>query len=66
MCLDGKLGQRYARGETIILPERVMNYSADFKSIKNEVSSEEWNARCELAACYRLVDAYSGYPPYWH
>ena len=46
-----------------------MNYAIDFNSIKDQVSSEEWNARCELAACYRLVDAEqrnSGYPPYWH
>jgi ribulose-5-phosphate 4-epimerase/fuculose-1-phosphate aldolase len=35
-----------------------MNYSTDFKSIKNEVSPEEWQARLDLAACYRLVDAY--------
>src|SRR5262245_55349132 len=35
-----------------------MNYATDFKSIKNEVSPEEWHARLDLAACYRLVDAY--------
>ena len=34
------------------------NYSTDFKSIKGEVSPEEWQARLELAACYRLVDKY--------
>ena len=34
------------------------NYSTDFKSIKDEVSPEEWQARLELAACYRLVDKY--------
>jgi ribulose-5-phosphate 4-epimerase/fuculose-1-phosphate aldolase len=35
-----------------------MNYSTSFKSLKDEVSAEEWQARVELAACYRLVDAY--------
>jgi ribulose-5-phosphate 4-epimerase/fuculose-1-phosphate aldolase len=34
------------------------NYSTEFKSIKDEVSPEEWQARLELAACYRLVDKY--------
>ncbi len=34
------------------------NYSTDFRSIKDEVSPEEWEARVELAACYRLVDKY--------
>jgi ribulose-5-phosphate 4-epimerase/fuculose-1-phosphate aldolase len=35
-----------------------MNYSTDFKTIRDEVSEEEWQARLDLAACYRLVDAY--------
>ena len=35
-----------------------MNYSTEFKSIRNQVSEEEWQARLELAACYRLVDRY--------
>src|SRR3972149_9401566 len=35
-----------------------MNYATDFKSIKGNVSAEEWQARLELAACYRLVDKY--------
>jgi len=35
-----------------------MNYSTDFKSIKGQVSREEWQARLDLAACYRLVDRY--------
>ncbi|MCA9850077.1 MAG: class II aldolase/adducin family protein, partial [Dehalococcoidia bacterium] len=34
------------------------NYSADFPSIKDQVSPEEWAARVELAACYRLMDRY--------
>jgi hypothetical protein len=38
-----------------------MNYTTDFKSIRAEVSAEEWQARVDLAA-YR----HSGYPPYWH
>lgn len=35
-----------------------MNYDTNFKSIKDAVSPEEWQARLELAACYRLVDRY--------
>ena len=33
-----------------------MKYTNQFRSIKGEVSPEEWQARVELAACYRLVD----------
>jgi hypothetical protein len=32
-----------------------MNYTTDFKSIRAEVSAEEWQARVDLAACYRLA-----------
>ena len=39
-------------------PERKMNYSTDFKSIRHDVSPEEWQTRVDLAACYRLVDKY--------
>ena len=35
-----------------------MKYSTDFKSIRDQVSPQEWQARVDLAACYRLVDAY--------
>ena len=35
-----------------------MNYATDFPSIKDQVSPQEWQARLELAACYRLVDVY--------
>src|SRR5579872_7563059 len=35
-----------------------MNYTAEFKSIKGEVSAQEWQARLDLAACYRLIDKY--------
>jgi hypothetical protein len=35
-----------------------MNYTTDFKSIRGQVSAEEWQARVDLAACYRLVDKY--------
>ena len=35
-----------------------MNYSTDFKSIRDQVSPEEWQTRLDLAACYRLVDKY--------
>lgn len=34
------------------------NFSTDFASVKGHVSPEEWQARCDLAACYRLVDIY--------
>jgi ribulose-5-phosphate 4-epimerase/fuculose-1-phosphate aldolase len=30
----------------------------NFKTIRDEVSPQEWQARLDLAACYRLVDAY--------
>jgi len=29
-----------------------VNYSTDFKSIRNEVSAQEWQARLDLVACY--------------
>ena len=35
-----------------------MNTNASFRSIRGEVSAEEWQARVDLAACYRLVDRY--------
>ena len=35
-----------------------MNYSTDFPSLKDQVSAQEWQARLELAACYRLIDKY--------
>ena len=35
-----------------------MNYSTDFKSVRGSVSPEEWKTRCDLAACYRLMDSY--------
>jgi ribulose-5-phosphate 4-epimerase/fuculose-1-phosphate aldolase len=34
------------------------NYGTGFRSIQAEVSAEEWQARVELAACYRLIDHY--------
>ena len=34
------------------------NYTTDFKSIRDEVTAAEWQARLDLAACYRLVDAF--------
>jgi ribulose-5-phosphate 4-epimerase/fuculose-1-phosphate aldolase len=34
------------------------NFSTEFASVKDQVSAEEWQARCDLAACYRLVDIY--------
>jgi ribulose-5-phosphate 4-epimerase/fuculose-1-phosphate aldolase len=35
-----------------------MHANASFRSIRSEVSPEEWQARVDLAACYRLVDRY--------
>jgi hypothetical protein len=35
-----------------------MNYTTDFKSIRDEVSASEWQTRLDLAACYRLIDCY--------
>ncbi|MEA2872258.1 MAG: hypothetical protein QOH67_2234, partial [Hyphomicrobiales bacterium] len=35
-----------------------MNYTTDFKSVRGAVSAAEWQARVDLAACYRLVDCY--------
>ena len=35
-----------------------MKYDTSFKSVRDEVSPEEWQARVELAACYRLVDQF--------
>ena len=35
-----------------------MNYSTDFRSIRDGVSAQEWQTRIDLAACYRLVDHY--------
>lgn len=34
------------------------NYTTDFPSVRGQVSPEEWQARVDLAACYRLVDRY--------
>src|SRR5256885_1064138 len=38
--------------------DKLPNYRTDFRCIRDEVSAEEWQARVELAACYRLVDYY--------
>ena len=35
-----------------------MNLHTDFDSVRSQVSEEEWQARVDLAACYRLVDRY--------
>ena len=35
-----------------------MNFSTNFKSVRDEVSPDEWQARVALAACYRLVDLF--------
>jgi ribulose-5-phosphate 4-epimerase/fuculose-1-phosphate aldolase len=38
--------------------EAGMNYGTEFKCVKDEVSPQEWKARVDLAAAYRLVDLY--------
>ena len=35
-----------------------MNYTTDFKSVRDAVSPEEWQTRVDLAACYRLMDRF--------
>ncbi len=35
-----------------------MNYATNFPSVRGAVSAAEWQARVDLAACYRLMDAY--------
>src|SRR5579871_4473693 len=40
------------------LAARAPNYDVAIPCIKDEVSPEEWQARVDLAACYRLVDLY--------
>ena len=34
------------------------NFSTAFRCIRDEVSSDEWQARLDLAACYRLIDSF--------
>jgi ribulose-5-phosphate 4-epimerase/fuculose-1-phosphate aldolase len=35
-----------------------MGYTTEFTSVRGAVSEAEWQARADLAACYRLVDAF--------
>lgn len=35
-----------------------MQYGTNFPSLRSEVSDAEWEERCKLAACYRLMDRY--------
>jgi ribulose-5-phosphate 4-epimerase/fuculose-1-phosphate aldolase len=51
--LSAKRGTRAKRRS------EAMNYATDFKSIEAQVSPEEWQARLDLAACYRLIDKYA-------
>jgi ribulose-5-phosphate 4-epimerase/fuculose-1-phosphate aldolase len=37
---------------------RSLNYDVRIPSVRDQVSPEEWKARVDLAACYRLVDLY--------
>lgn len=34
------------------------NYGTAWPSVQGQVSAAEWQARCELAACYRLMDMF--------
>ncbi len=36
----------------------VPRFDTAFRCVRDDVSPEEWQARLDLAACYRLVDAY--------
>src|SRR6267378_4836468 len=47
-----------SRVHGIRVHEFLMKYSTDFTSIRDQVSPEEWLARLDLAACYRLIDSY--------
>ena len=38
--------------------DKLPNYRTDFRSLRDEVSPDEWRVRVELAACYRLMDLY--------
>src|SRR5258708_23482664 len=38
--------------------DKLPNYRTDFRSIRDEITPDEWRQRVELAACYRLVDLY--------
>jgi ribulose-5-phosphate 4-epimerase/fuculose-1-phosphate aldolase len=49
---------RKLSGATRSGPEDERNYSADFPSVRDQVSAGEWQARCDLAATYRLVDLF--------
>lgn len=35
------------------------NFSTQFESVREKVSAEEWQARVDLAACYRLMDRFN-------
>lgn len=35
-----------------------MNHTTNFRSIRDQVTAEEWRTRVELAACYRLMDLF--------
>jgi hypothetical protein len=36
----------------------VQNYATRFENVHDKVSAEEWEARVDLAACYRLIDKF--------
>src|SRR3712207_8022146 len=39
-------------------PPMSPNYSTQFDSVQSHVTAEEWQARVDLAACYRLMDKF--------
>jgi ribulose-5-phosphate 4-epimerase/fuculose-1-phosphate aldolase len=39
-------------------PVQQPGFATDFPSLRGVVSDAEWQARCDLAACYRLMDRY--------
>jgi ribulose-5-phosphate 4-epimerase/fuculose-1-phosphate aldolase/carbon monoxide dehydrogenase subunit G len=52
------LAEKIVVAEEVLAAPAPLNYSTNWISAKASVSAEEWQARLDLAACYRLVDAY--------
>jgi ribulose-5-phosphate 4-epimerase/fuculose-1-phosphate aldolase len=53
--VDAALKLANYKGDDVV---KTANYATDFPSVKDRVNPEEWQARVDLAACYRLVDIY--------
>jgi hypothetical protein len=41
-----------------LVAPRLQNFDTEVPSVRGQVSHEEWRARVDLAACYRLIDFY--------